>query len=64
PAFWPSNPVLTGLSAPLRRTRPGRGATVLNALEAACDPLNSTPTSPGEPSRRAKQRAQGLQRIC
>ncbi|MDQ3931529.1 MAG: 13E12 repeat family protein [Actinomycetota bacterium] len=43
---------------------PVAGATCLNALEAASDPPDAVQHQPGEVSSRARQRAQGLVRIC
>ncbi|MFN2556430.1 MAG: DUF222 domain-containing protein [Nitriliruptorales bacterium] len=43
---------------------PVAGATCLNALEAASGLPDSEPSEPGEASSRARQRAQGLVRIC
>ncbi|MFN2555765.1 MAG: DUF222 domain-containing protein [Nitriliruptorales bacterium] len=43
---------------------PVSGATCLNALEAASDPPDGEPGEPGQASGRARQRAEGLVRIC
>ncbi len=62
--FLAVQPCLDGVISLYAQLDPVAGATVLNALDAASDPPNSEPTTPGEPSSRAKQRAEGLQRIC
>jgi Domain of unknown function (DUF222) len=43
---------------------PLAGATVLNALDAASERPDGDPSEPGEPTKRARQRADGLVRIC
>ncbi|MDP8928779.1 MAG: 13E12 repeat family protein [Actinomycetota bacterium] len=62
--FLAVHPCLDGAISLYGELDPVAGATVLNALDAASDPPNGEPKEPGEPSSRAKQRAQGLQRIC
>ncbi|MDP8928256.1 MAG: HNH endonuclease [Actinomycetota bacterium] len=62
--FLAVQPCLDGAISLYAELDPVAGATVLNALEAASDPPNGDVSEPGEPSSRAKQRAQGLQRIC
>ncbi|MDP8932401.1 MAG: HNH endonuclease [Actinomycetota bacterium] len=62
--FLAVQPCLDGAISLYAELDPVAGATVLNALDAACDPPNGAAKEPGEPSSRAKQRAHGLQRIC
>ncbi|MDP8928705.1 MAG: HNH endonuclease [Actinomycetota bacterium] len=62
--FLAVQPCLDGAISLYGELDPVAGSTVLNALDAACDRPTAEPKEPGEPSSRAKQRAQGLQRIC